>query len=240
MKRLLSLVVSSALVGCAMDRSARSSDGSVGTSNNSNESSKGSAASSNTDSNQTTQQSSANSTRGTTEDSSKSNSSNNANLGPVLTTAGLVVVVAGMGVIIWAILRKRTPDPAETPPPVDETLVPTPASPPLPPPTPQSVEAARVFLAANRVQLSQDLALGAGRSIEDLAGAAGIRAENLGRFGRALRAHRAELAAMVQVEPLTRDAALTLLRRVGEIAEQDERLRQDGLAFLSRGAAVSP
>jgi hypothetical protein len=242
-KRLLCGALVLVLFGCATNSGASSGNSSANSGNssgqsgassqNSSDSSRSSSGSSNTDANQKAKDSSANSTRGTTEDSSRSNSSNNGNAGPILTTAGLVLVVAGLGVLIWAVaLRKRAPEVEEIPSPESAPGAPAPSPAAPGGPSPEHVEAARVFVAANRAQLAQDLALGAGRSIDDLAAAAGIRQENLGRFGRLLRAHRAELLELARAEPLPGADAVRLLQRVGELSGQDERLRRDGEALL--------
>ncbi len=93
--------------------------------------------------------------------------------------------------------------------------------------------AAAAYLRANENQLRQDLALGAGRTVEDLAAAAGIRPENLPRFGRMLRRHRAELLAHLDGGPITHATALELLGRIGELAKQDPALAEDYRAFMA-------
>jgi hypothetical protein len=101
-------------------------------------------------------------------------------------------------------------------------------------------EAAQTYLRGRVHQLREDLALGAGPSIEDLASLAHIRREHLGIFGRLLRAHRQELLALADTRALTPERALAWLRRVGEIARTDARLEEDRRAFLSEYAAGAP
>jgi len=93
--------------------------------------------------------------------------------------------------------------------------------------------AAQVYLRARTHQLREDLALGAGPTVEDLAEAAHIRRENVGTFGRLLRTHRRELLAMADSRTLTPERALAWLERVGELARSDARLDEDRRAFLS-------
>ncbi|NMO19119.1 hypothetical protein HPC49_49215 [Pyxidicoccus fallax] len=98
--------------------------------------------------------------------------------------------------------------------------------------------AAQVYLRARTHQLREDLALGAGPTVEDLAAAARIRRENLGTFGRMLRAHRRELLAMADARTLTPARALAWLERVGELARTDPRLDADREAFLEAPAGA--
>lgn len=98
-------------------------------------------------------------------------------------------------------------------------------------------KAAQVYLRARGHQLREDLALGAGPTLEDLAAAARIRRENLDTFGRLLRGHRSELLAMADARTLTPERALEWLQRVGELARTDPRLEEDHQAFLAWAAA---
>jgi hypothetical protein len=109
-----------------------------------------------------------------------------------------------------------------------------PPPPAAPPPQPQEVEgAAQTYLRSRAHQLREDLALGAGPTIEELASLARIRRENLGTFGRLLRAHRQELLALANVRALTPQRAVEWLRRVGEIASTDPRIEEDRRAFMA-------
>lgn len=94
-------------------------------------------------------------------------------------------------------------------------------------------KAAQVYLRARSHQLREDLALGAGPTLEDLAAAARIRRENLGTFGRLLRAHREELLTLADTRALTPERAVEWLRRVGQLALTDARLAEDHRAFVA-------
>lgn len=93
--------------------------------------------------------------------------------------------------------------------------------------------AAQTYLRSRTHQLREDLALGAGPTVEELAAMARIRRENLPAFGRLLRAHRQELLALADARALTPERAIAWLRRVGEIARTDPRLEEDRRAFLA-------
>jgi hypothetical protein len=128
------------------------------------------------------------------------------NFAPVFSTIGVATTVGVVAVIIWAAAAK---------------------------PSPQAAEAAQAFLRANRFQLQEDLALGAGRSIDDLAALARIRAGNVGRFARLLRSHRSELLALADARALTPERAVLALRRIGELAAGDPILAEDGRLALT-------
>ncbi|GHG80075.1 hypothetical protein GCM10012319_32660 [Comamonas sp. KCTC 72670] len=125
----------------------------------------------------------------------------------------VATVVIGLGVVIWqayaAEQRRRGVSPRE------------------------AGRAAQVYLRARTHQLREDLALGAGPTVEDLAAAARIRREHLGVFGGVLRAHREELLALAESNALTPDRALAWMERVGELARADPRLDEDRRAFLA-------
>lgn len=101
------------------------------------------------------------------------------------------------------------------------------------PPPQEAAPAAQTYLRSREHQLREDLALGAGPTVEELAAMARIRREHLGAFGRLLRAHRQELLALAEVRILTPERALAWLRRVGEIARTDSHLEDDRRAFLA-------
>ncbi|NOJ51250.1 hypothetical protein HK404_01405 [Myxococcus xanthus] len=127
-----------------------------------------------------------------------------------MTVAALVV---GLGIIIWqayaAVERRRGVSPKE------------------------AGRAAQVYLRARTHQLREDLALGAGPTVEDLAAAARIRREHLGLFGRVLRANRKELLEMAEASTLTPDRALAWMERVGELARAEPLLEEERRAFLA-------
>lgn len=142
--------------------------------------------------------------------SDNSSQSNNDNVVSAVTVGALVV---GIGVVIWqayaaAERRRGGVEPKEL------------------------GRTAQVYLRSRTHQLREDLALGAGPTVEDLAAAANIRRENLGTFGRVLRSHRQELLAMADARTLTPERALAWLERVGELARADPRLEEDRRAFV--------
>jgi hypothetical protein len=98
--------------------------------------------------------------------------------------------------------------------------------------------AAMRYFRAQSDQLLQDLALGAGPTVDDLAGGAGVRAENVRRLGQLLRQHRAELVSMLEPQHLTEDGAGQVLRRIGEIAWEDPALREDGERYLANASTA--
>ncbi|WP_240360152.1 hypothetical protein [Pyxidicoccus caerfyrddinensis] len=143
---------------------------------------------------------------------SNSDNSSHSNNDNVVSAVTVGVVVVGLGVVIWqayaAAERRRGVAPKEL------------------------GRSAQVYLRSRTHQLREDLALGAGPTVEDLAAAAHIRRENLGTFGRVLRAHRQELLAMADARSLTPARALAWMERVGELASADPRLDEDRRAFL--------
>ncbi len=95
-------------------------------------------------------------------------------------------------------------------------------------------KAAAAYLRAQELQLKQDLAAGAGPTIDDLAAMAHIRRDHLPRFGQLLRANRAELLSLAEPAKLTPDRALAFLRRVGDLTRADEILAVNAESFLAR------
>lgn len=212
-----------------------SSDGSGDSSNGSGDSSKGSGdsskseAGSSEDSNHSSEEGGSSESRSSKSDTGTSESENGGegkdsrsetsnsenNDGRVVSATTVAATVIGLGVVIWRVVaaaeRRR-----QAPPPPEEVG-----------------RAAQVYLRSRTHQLREDLALGAGPTVEDLASAASIRRENLGTFGRLLRANRQELLAMADTRTLTPDRALAWLARVGELARTDPRLDEDRRAFLA-------
>jgi hypothetical protein len=129
----------------------------------------------------------------------------------------------------------QLPPPGEPPPmplPLPEApAVPTP--PPLPPLSEKELDSlilARAWLRANQLQLKQDLALGAGPAIEDLAGIAGIVAEHRAHFGLVLQRNRARFSASSELS--LRETA-RVMSSVGELVLGDPVLRSDGELMLA-------
>lgn len=144
---------------------------------------------------------------------SRSNNSSQSNNNDVASSVTVAALVVGLGIIIWqayaAVERRRGVSPKE------------------------AGRAAQVYLRARTHQLREDLALGAGPTVEDLAAAARIRREHLGLFGRVLRANRKELLEMAEASTLTPDRALAWMERVGELARAEPLLEEERRAFLA-------
>ncbi|RKH61777.1 hypothetical protein D7W81_23270 [Corallococcus aberystwythensis] len=133
----------------------------------------------------------------------------------------MALTVMGLGIVIWqsyehsARRKGRRPSPKEV------------------------GHAAQVYLRARTHQLREDLALGAGPTVDDLAQAARIRRENLDVFGKLLRTHRQELLKMADAKTLTPERARAWLERVGALARTEPRLEEDRQAFiLEEGGAA--
>jgi predicted component of type VI protein secretion system len=131
----------------------------------------------------------------------------------------LGLTAAGLGAVFWQAAQHavREPPPAAAPAPQPQEVA----------------RAAQTYLRSRTHQLREDLALGAGPTIEELASLARIRREHLGVFGRLLRTHRQELLALADARTLTPQRAVEWMRRVGEIASTDSRLEEDRRAFLA-------
>ena len=97
------------------------------------------------------------------------------------------------------------------------------------PPTIDAMVLARSWLMANELQLKQDLAIGAGPTIEDLAGIAGITPSRRAHFGRVLQRNRERLLTQHEVTP---QQAARVMSRVGDLVMADPLLRIDGEAAL--------
>ncbi|WP_257452557.1 hypothetical protein [Archangium lipolyticum] len=148
--------------------------------------------------------------------SSESSKSSQSNSGSVVSVTTIGATVGGLGLIIWQALKV------------------VPAA-----PAPAAVgQAAQVYLRARTHQLREDLALGAGPTIEDLAAMARIRRENLRVFGRLLREHRTELLTLADSSALTPERAIAWLERVGQLARTEPRLDADRRAFLASHGVV--
>jgi hypothetical protein len=118
-------------------------------------------------------------------------------------------------------LPSTPPSPEQLPPPSPE-LTP----PPPPAPTFDAMVMARSWLLANQLQLKQDLALGAGPALDDLAGIAKIPEEHREHFGRVLQRHRGRFA--YDEETLTPERAAELMGQVGTLVLGDPVLAVDG------------
>lgn len=170
----------------------------------------------------------------------------------VSSTVTLIIVGAGLlagvgGGITTTVYRKRDKANARAQPP-PAVLTPDDQPPPSPPPLPEpaplppppiskravptldAMVLARAWLLANEVQLKQDLALGAGPALDDLAGVAGIAPGRRAHFGRVLQRHRRRLLVSHDV---TAEQAAEVMSRVGDLVLADPLLRADGEAVLA-------
>ena len=139
--------------------------------------------------------------------SSKDSSQTESNWVPVLSTVTLTTTTGAIGAVIWIAAAK---------------------------PEPQVAKAAQAFFQANQFQLQEDLALGAGRSIEDLAALAQIRREHLPEFAHLLHTHREELLSLTDAEALTPKRAVQALRRIGELMANSPVFAEEREAALAR------
>ncbi|MBN9682042.1 hypothetical protein JYJ93_06380 [Corallococcus sp. NCSPR001] len=126
----------------------------------------------------------------------------------------MALTVMGLGIIIWQSYARAERRKGRHPPPKEVG------------------HAAQTYLRARTHQLREDLALGAGPTVEDLAQAARIRRENLDVFGKLLRTHRKELLMMADAKTLTPERARAWLERVGQLARTEPRLEEDRQAFI--------
>jgi hypothetical protein len=99
---------------------------------------------------------------------------------------------------------------------------------------PAAAKAVESYLRSNAVQLAQDLAVGTGPVMKDLAAGAAIRTENMKHFGKVLRNHRTELMELADTAKLNEERTLAFLRRVGDIIKADKTLVVDYEAFMKK------
>ena len=86
--------------------------------------------------------------------------------------------------------------------------------------------AAKLYISHNQVALKQDITLGAGQTVEDLARLCGLDPSHDARFGRALRAQRAALLPHLSADEPSDQAILDFLRGVVHAMSHDRELRQ--------------
>lgn len=237
MTRLVSLLVATGLCACSGSTSNLSGNSS-GSSNQSSGSSNTSSASSNTSSaNSNNSSANSNASSGNSSDSSQGTSnaskgssdsnassktsSDNTTADPgvqrtsVILAGSALLTTAGIGLGLTIYFIKHKVDPSPSPPELD-------------------AKEAQAWLNANLKQLKQDLALGAGPTVRDLASAAQIRTENLGRFGRMLQANRAALLAPTASGRVSLEQAADVMGRIGDLTRADEVLKEDAAAFVAR------
>ncbi|MDP1829012.1 MAG: hypothetical protein Q8L48_37465 [Archangium sp.] len=172
-------------------------------------------------------QGSSNGTRASSDGSTGSGQSSGVAPGPsslVLAGSAVLVAVAG-GIITTVYVVKWQADAKGRAEEFRKLHPPQTSAPSL-----DAMVLARAWLLANELQLKQDLALGAGPSIDELAGIARISPEHVAHFGRVLQRHRAQLATPREMTP---ERAATIMSKVGELVMADQLLREDGLAVLA-------
>lgn len=231
-----------------MGNSSRSSDQSSASSAASNQSSANSNVSS-----QASSDGSRNSSTGSSQQSSN-NTSENSTSAPssqiVMGSALLTAVAGGIVLTVFTVKwrhearlereRLRQLQQSPNPQPMPYPVQPIPLDPdftPTPFPKPKaefrdidSKVMARSWLVANELQLKQDLALGWGPTLEDLAGLSGIAPAHRAHFGRVLQKHRRELLTTPEVTP---DEAARVMSRVGDLVMTDPVLRADAVVALA-------
>lgn len=82
---------------------------------------------------------------------------------------------------------------------------------------------AQVYMDANAVALSQEITMGGGQTVTDLAGMAGIEPEDRAAFAKVLRAQHAALVPLLEDE-VTREDAEAFTRIITDAMREDEQL----------------
>jgi hypothetical protein len=101
----------------------------------------------------------------------------------------------------------------------------------------QTARLAHEYLCLRLHQFREDVALGAGPTVEELAEVVKLRQEHVPHFGKLLRSHRGELLTLADARTLTPERSLSLLRRVGALMLGDPLLRGDvETALVAQGA----
>lgn len=93
---------------------------------------------------------------------------------------------------------------------------------------------AEIFLKDNRLQLAQDLNSGAGRMINELAGALDIPEALRERLGTTLKANRSRLLSLSDIKDLNPQRAGLFMRTIAELAENDSMLHSSLMAFKKK------
>ncbi|NMO19118.1 hypothetical protein HPC49_49210 [Pyxidicoccus fallax] len=88
------------------------------------------------------------------------------------------------------------------------------------------------YLRLHLHQFREDVAQGAGPTVEGLAHVVMLRRQHVPLFGALLRAHRHELLELADARTLTHARSLELMRRVGALVRKDPLLRTDLEAAL--------
>ncbi len=208
-------VVLALVLGCAGRTGLATDSGSEGSgasSRNSAESSNGTADSSRS-TGDSSKQGGSSDVNASSRNSSEASSKSSGNASAVVAGSALLVSSAvGLGFAIygWARSTQRSAE--------------------------ERAKTSLVYLRANEFQLQQDLAFGAGPTLDDLASAAGVRRERRGEFGRLLQRNRQELLGLADARRLTPERALAFLARIGELMASHPTLRLDREAWLAAHA----
>ncbi len=90
-----------------------------------------------------------------------------------------------------------------------------------------SSDSKEAYIRQNALALQQDLTLGGGQAVDDLAAAFRIDERNLERFGRMLRHRRDELLPLTDIERLDERRADRFFGLIANGMQQDPRLRRE-------------
>lgn len=81
------------------------------------------------------------------------------------------------------------------------------------------------YVRHNQVALQQDITVGAGQTVEDLAALCGVSGDEVKPFGRALRAHRAAILAQINGQDLEREQIVAFVKELARAMNTDDALR---------------
>lgn len=80
------------------------------------------------------------------------------------------------------------------------------------------------YMRANAVAMQEDIAVGGGRTIEDLASMCGLKPEDMSAFAKLLREQREPLIAMLEPSGLDATRAVQFAAHIEDAMRQDQRL----------------
>lgn len=80
------------------------------------------------------------------------------------------------------------------------------------------------YMRANAVAMQEDIAVGGGRTIEDLASMCGLKPEDMSAFAKLLREQREPLIAMLEPSGLDATRAIKFAAHIEDAMRQDQRL----------------
>ena len=96
--------------------------------------------------------------------------------------------------------------------------------------------AAALYLQQNALALTEELSLGRGPAVNELAAAYGVAPDNLPHFGQMLRAHRAQLLELASVENLAPERAVGFFQAVTAGMQSHPALAADLQNLIRRGS----